>query len=376
MVSLFGTGTSVGRCWASAAVICLCAAVIPRIADAADPEAPKVLYWRSSDARDLDENLIRYLKAHLASDFQVLVVNAPRGGTEELRDMIQIHDAVAAVRLSADRNGVSVTAPEISMTPWFIAVTGEVPGSANWCESVAVLILSDIASLVPPPSVVPPVPEPVSPVPKIVPGVPPPPPLNPSVSIVSGRVNRASQPRRFLPVRLGGAVGYAPARQISDRAMLHGAEINVEVDFGSYLRIALQSDVAQKEDIVLGNRDVTLRRFPLRALLYGSLPVKSFVLAVGAGFVWAPTYVRDLPYAPADSETGRVQHPRGGAVQFLAEYWIVSRFGIRCAGGVDMFTDEIRLTYEEAVVLRVNRVGAVMFFGVTGRFVVSGDRVR
>ena len=373
-------------------MICLCATYVPRAADATALGAPTVLYLSSSDTRDLDEKLLRYLKAHLSSDFEVLVVNAPpaldgTGGPpySAVRELIQTQGAVAAVQPAADGKTVSVTAPEISQTPWSIAVPGETPGSANWCESVAVLILSDIASLVPPVPSVPPVPTvPPAPTvppksiadPKAVPDAPSPSTRDVSVSIVVGRVARASKSRRLLPVRVGGALGYAPARQVSEKAMLHGAQVDLEVGFGPYLQIALQSDIGQKADVTLGSRNATLRRFPFRALIYGSLPLKDFVLAVGAGVVWAPTCLRDLSYVPADSEIERVQHLWGGAAQVSAEYWVVPWFGIRCAGGVDMFTDEVRLTYEDAVVLRVNRVGAVMFFGLTGRFAFKGDKRR
>ena len=399
--------------WAVAA--CICSTPAAGAADDIPVAAPRLIYFRSQPARELDDKLIHYLKAHLSPTIAVDVSEDPSTlhlSTEAwiaaVRDRVRAEDASAGVWLAPDDKTVMLLAPELSPSPWAVVVAGEKPGSSNWCESMAVLVLSDIAALIPPPVGTSPEPPPetiqtapvgigalppvIEPEKEVGTGLPadllpviepekevetelpadPPPeaaiPTRPAVAIHAERL----RPRWFRPLWLGGAVGYAPAWQIAGRGPLHSVQLALAMGFGAHLWVSLQGNLAQRDTFVVDDRRVTLRRWPVRTLVHGGFSIHRLGLSAGLGWVWAPTYLRNLPHKPADDDTAEVQHLSGAAGQVSADYWVLPWLGMRCEIGVDVFVDGVRLTYEQETVLQVNRAGATLFLGVTGRFVFRG----
>jgi hypothetical protein len=102
-------------------------------------------------------------------------------------------------------------------------------------------------------------------------------------------------------------------------------------------------------------------------LLCGALAFGRFVLGIGMGAVWAPTYLVGLSPLPYAEQSAQVQHLWGGSAQASLDFWIVPLFGFRFQGGADLFADQVLLTYENETVLRVRRLGGTLFVGVAGR---------
>jgi hypothetical protein len=340
--------------------------------DTSSSDQVVVLTLTDQATKETMERLVRSVSAHLntlpARVETEHTKTLPRTEMEQVefaRNRGRSANASFVLWLSAaDR--LAIFSPVLDDAFWSVAGLDEPVGSVGWCESIAVMVHSNVAALLPAPAIQA----------EHERDTPLPDPTPETESATDTRQLTSSftpdVQKKSTPIWLNGSVGYSPTWPLSDTTAMHGVQIAVGIGVGDHLGIEFQGDIKKPLRLETDDGSIEWVDWPLKLLMSGFLSLGRFRLGGSVGGLMTISYLRGWDRDPIHEPTADTRINIGMRAAASLRYWMYQWLGIALEGGVDILADRIQFTLAGETVADVRRIRPSFSVGIALRYSLVG----